>query len=219
MSQHDENGDVSRETEPLADAVGRRVFGDNHPIAETYAELLADDGVVRGLIGPREVGRLWERHLLNCAVISELVDRDADVLDIGSGAGLPGIPLAIARPDLWVTLVEPMERRVNFLTEAVDALRLPNVEVLRARAESVSPKGKADVVTSRAVAPLRKLADWCLPLARPGGEVLAIKGASARDEVTRYLGENRRHAQHKPEVLQCGAGMLPTPTTVIRLMR
>lgn len=219
MPEQDETNDVSRETEPAAREVGKRVFGDNHPVAETYAALLADAGVVRGLIGPREVGRLWERHLLNCGVLGELVPADADVLDIGSGAGLPGIPLAIARPDLWVTLVEPMERRVAFLTEAIDALKLPNVEILRARAESVSPKGKADVVTSRALAPLQKLADWCLPLARRGGEVLAIKGASAPEEVAKYLRAHRRNRSHRPEVVECGIDLLDTPTTVIRLKK
>ncbi|HIW63955.1 MAG TPA: 16S rRNA (guanine(527)-N(7))-methyltransferase RsmG [Candidatus Stackebrandtia excrementipullorum] len=219
MTEPDAPDNVSRETEDEAKENGKQVFGDGYPMAEEYASLLAGDGVVRGLIGPREVGRVWERHLLNCAVLGELVTRDADVLDIGSGAGLPGIPLAIARPDIWVTLVEPMERRVTFLNEVVETLKLPNVEVLRARADAVSPKGKADVVTSRAVAPLLKLAHWCLPLARRGGEVLAIKGASAPDEVSKYLAANRKNAAHKPRVVECGAGLLTTPTTVIRLVR
>ena len=204
--------DVSRET-------AERVFGSALPVAEHYAALLAGDGVVRGLIGPREVPRLWERHLLNCAVLAELIPDDADVLDIGSGAGLPGIPLAIVRPDVWVTLVEPMERRTTFLRETVKELGLDNVEVLQARAEGVSPKGKADVVTSRAVAPLGKLTNWCLPLVRRGGEMLAIKGASAPAEIEKFLAEKPGRAKLRPEVVECGAGLLETPTTVIRLQK
>ncbi|GAB3995233.1 hypothetical protein GCM10029992_11950 [Glycomyces albus] len=165
MSSEDEEANVSRET--LAS-----VFGDDEERirqAEDFVGLLRTAGIERGLIGPREVPRLWGRHVLNSAVIGELIGPDADVIDVGSGAGLPGIPLAVARPDLWVTLVEPMQRRVTFLEEVVDALGIANVEVLRARAEEVDPKGKSDVVVSRAVAPLGKLAQWCLPLAKVGG--------------------------------------------------
>lgn len=210
---------VSAELPDVSRGTARQVFGEALPIAEKYAALLAGDGVVRGLIGPREVPRLWERHLLNCAVLAELVPNDADVLDIGSGAGLPGIPLAIARPDLWVTLVEPMERRTTFLEEAVEQLGLTNVEVLQARAEGVSPKGKADIVTSRAVAPLGKLANWCLPLVRRGGEMLAIKGASAPAEIEKFLAEKPSRAKNRPEVVECGRDLLETPTTVIRLVK
>ncbi|MGH8794124.1 MAG: 16S rRNA (guanine(527)-N(7))-methyltransferase RsmG [Stackebrandtia sp.] len=219
--------DVSRETATPHSAVAWRqppaaaatVFGDRLEAAEQYAELLAGEAVLRGLIGPREAERLWDRHLLNCAVLGELIDSDADVLDVGSGAGLPGIPLAIARPDLWVTLVEPMERRSGFLDEVVALLGLPNVEVVRARAEQVTPRGKADAVTSRAVAPLGKLVGWCLPLARPGGEMLAIKGASAADEASAHADEVSRARGTRPEVTTCGDGLLETPTTVIRVRR
>src|SRR4051794_3351160 len=156
--------DVSEPPLPAA----RSVFGDHLPLAEHYAQLLATDGVVRGLIGPREAPRLWDRHLLNCAVLSELIDTDAYVVDVGSGAGLPGIVLAIARPDLLVTLVEPLARRCDFLVEAVEALALEErVEVVRARAEEYTGP-LADIVTARAVAPLDRLAGWCLPLARAG---------------------------------------------------
>lgn len=209
--------DVSRETAAVEQATA--VFSARLPVAREYARLLASDGVTRGLIGPREVPRLWERHLLNCAVVSELIEPDADVLDIGSGAGLPGLALAIARPDLYVTLVEPMSRRTGFLTEAIEALELDNVEVLRARAEEVEPRGKADVVTSRAVAPLGKLVGWCLPLTRPGGSVLAIKGASAAGELTKYGSRLRKLGAIDADVLRCGTELLDTPTTVVSLKR
>ena len=204
------------------DAVSRetltRVFGSGLKYADEYARLLAVEGTERGLIGPRETPRLWERHLLNCAVVGELIPDGADVLDVGSGAGLPGIPLAIARPDLLVTLVEPMERRTAFLTEATARLGLENIEVLRARAEDVNPRGKADVVTCRAVAPIGKLAAWCLPLLRPGGELLAIKGASAEVELAKHRKAVLRQGGDRPQVLRCGE-FLDTPSTVIRVNR
>ena len=149
------------------------MFGVRLELAEQYAELLASAGVIRGLIGPRETPRLWERHLLNCAVLGELIPTDSTVCDIGSGAGLPGLVLAIARPDLTVTLVEPLLRRTTFLDEAVQELGLDQVEVIRARAEELHGRRRFDVVTSRAVAPLPKLARWSLPLTRPGGVVVA----------------------------------------------
>jgi 16S rRNA (guanine527-N7)-methyltransferase len=152
-------------------------------VAEAYAALLADDGVVRGLIGPREAPRLWERHLLNCAVLAELIDEGADVADIGSGAGLPGLVLAVVRPDLRLTLVEPLLRRATFLQDAVDRLGLDNVEVVRARAEELHGKREFSVVTSRAVAPLDRLLDWSMPLVRQGGCLLAMNGSSAAEEI------------------------------------
>lgn len=162
------------------------MFGDALGRAEEYVRLLATDGTVRGLIGPREVPRLWDRHLLNSAAVAELVPAGARLVDIGSGAGLPGIPLALVRPDLQVTLLEPLARRVTFLDECVSALGLTTVTVVRGRAEEGPVRrslGGADVVTARAVAPLEKLAGWCLPLLRPGGRLLAIKGSSAAEEL------------------------------------
>ena len=153
----------------------REVFGARWPLASTYAEMLATDGVTRGLIGPREAPRIWERHLLNCAVLTDAVERDADVCDIGSGAGLPGLVIAIRRPDLRVTLVEPLLRRATFLSEAVERLGLERVEVVRARAEDLHGSAGFSVVTSRAVAPLPRLLAWSLPLLQPGGD-------DARDE-------------------------------------
>ncbi len=144
-------------------------------------ELLATHGVERGLLGPREVPRLWERHLLNCAVLEPLIPADAAGLcDVGSGAGLPGLVLAALRPDLAVTVLEPLLRRTTFLTEAVDALGLTRVEVLRGRAEDWAGRRTWPVVTARAVAPLDRLAGWCLPLLTPGGLLLALKGVLRR---------------------------------------
>ncbi len=155
-------------------------------LARRYVRALAIDGVVRGLIGPREPERLWTRHILNSAAVGSLIDGGASVVDIGSGAGLPGIPLAIARPDLRVVLVEPLERRVIFLLEVVADLGLSSCRVVRGRAEDVVGQcGNADVVTSRAVAPLHRLAAWSAPLAHDGGLVLALKGASAVEELER----------------------------------
>src|SRR5919198_6221741 len=144
--------------------VAREVFGDALPMAEGYATLLAGAGVERGLIGPREADRLWDRHLLNCAAVAEIIMPDAEVIDLGSGAGLPGIVLGIIRPDLSITLLEPLLRRVNFLSECVAELGLQNVTVRRARAEEVAGSLSGDVVTARAVAPLDRLLRWGLPL-------------------------------------------------------
>jgi len=163
---------VSRET----------VFGERLPLAERYAELLATSGVERGLIGPREVDRLWERHLFNCAAPVARVPEGSTVADVGAGAGLPGMVWAIARPDLHVTLIEPLLRRTTWLEEVVADLGLQDqVTVLRSRAEDVDQT--FDVVTARAVAALDKLARWCMPLVRPGGLLLALKGRSAAEEV------------------------------------
>jgi 16S rRNA (guanine527-N7)-methyltransferase len=157
------------------------VFASRLSVAERYAELLATEGVVRGLIGPREVPRLWDRHIMNSAVVAPRVPTDATVADVGTGAGLPGLVWAIARPDIHMTLIEPLLRRTSFLDEAVVELGLTNVEVLRSRAEDVD--ARFDVVTARAVAALDKLGRWCMPLVKPGGVMLAMKGRSAADEV------------------------------------
>jgi 16S rRNA (guanine527-N7)-methyltransferase len=160
------------------------VFFDDSAIYR-YVDMLATEGVVRGLIGPRETPRLWDRHIFNCAAPAPAFPHQATVADVGSGAGLPGVVLALARPDLQVTLIEPLLRRTRFLDHVVETLALPNVSVLRSRAEDVRAQdiGAFDVVTSRAVAPLAKLARWCLPLARSGGLMLAMKGESAATEL------------------------------------
>ncbi len=157
-----------------------------------YAELLADAGVRQELIGPREVPRLWERHLLNCAGLTAAIPPGATVDDVGSGAGLPGIVLALLRADVRVTLIEPQQRRARFLAMAVDRLELVSVTVLRARAQELHGQRRVDVVTARAVAPLHRLAGWSLPLLVPGGSLLAIKGVGAEDEVRTAATELRR---------------------------
>lgn len=193
------------------------MFSHALPVAEAYAALLADDGVVRGLIGPREAPRLWERHLVNCALLGEVIPEDADVCDIGSGAGLPGLVLAIARPDLRLTLVEPLLRRTTFLDEVVDRLALSNVEVVRARAEELHGSREFSVVTSRAVAPLGRLLDWSMPLVRQHGALVAMKGSSAADEVATAAADLRRHGAGRVAVLTCGEGVIDPPTTVVRV--
>ena len=186
--------DVSRETPPSPDAaVVSQVFAPSRlPDLERYAELLASEGVLRGLIGPREVPRLWDRHLVNCGLLAPLIPEGARVADLGSGAGLPGLVLALARPDLRVTLIEPMARRVAFLTEACEALGTDRVTVVRGRAEQSQDRHAFDVVTSRALAPLPQLLAWSLPLVASGGAMLAMKGASAAEEIEAAAAELAR---------------------------
>jgi 16S rRNA (guanine527-N7)-methyltransferase len=196
-------------------------FGDRLPLARRYAEHLATTGVEWGLVGPREASRVWERHVLNCAVVADLVPPDARVLDIGSGAGLPGIPLALARPDLRVVLVEPLARRVEWLRTVLADLELP-VEVERGRAEDTTVRRRwegADVVTSRAVAPLHRLAAWCLPLVRPGGMMLAVKGMSAPTEVERDARAIAASGGGIPRIETCGIGIVDPPSTVVVVER
>lgn len=168
---------------PPAPDEARGAFGDRFDLAQRYAEMLAGAGVERGLIGPREAPRLWERHLLNCAGLATLIPQGATVADLGSGAGLPGLVLALARPDCDVTLVEPLLRRTTFLTEVVEELGLANAEVVRGRAEELHGRREFDVVTARALAPLDRLLGWAMPLVAPGGELLAMKGSSASEEI------------------------------------
>jgi 16S rRNA (guanine527-N7)-methyltransferase len=164
-------------------AAAVEVFGAALPQVEAYAALLAGPGTERGLLGPREVPRLWERHLLNCAGLSSLVEDGQVALDLGSGAGLPGLVLALQRPDVQVVLVESLQRRAQFLSECVEALGLRNTLVRRARAEELHGKLEVDVVTARAVAPVDRLAAWSLPLLHPGGRLIAIKGEQALAEL------------------------------------
>ncbi|MFC6287023.1 16S rRNA (guanine(527)-N(7))-methyltransferase RsmG [Nocardioides sp. GCM10027113] len=187
------------------------------PLAEQYAGLLATDGVVRGLIGPREVPRLWDRHLLNCAVLESLLPQDATVCDIGSGAGLPGLVLAIVRPDLQVTLIEPLLRRTTFLEEAVEGLGLTNVRVVRGRAEDLHGQERFDVVTSRAVAPLERLLRWSMPLVTPTGALVAMKGSSVGEEIEAARSVLRKMGCGEPEVVEIGTE-LDRATTALRVV-
>jgi 16S rRNA (guanine527-N7)-methyltransferase len=210
--------DVSRETPPPPDpAVVSQVFAPSRlPLLERYAELLATEGVVRGLIGPREVPRLWDRHLVNCGLLAPLIPEGARVADLGSGAGLPGLVLALARPDLRVTLIEPMARRVAFLTEACATLGAEHVQVVRARAEESADRHAFDVVTSRALAPLPQLLAWSLPLVAAGGAVLAMKGSSAAAEIDAAAPDLARwRAQAEVVVCQVPGA---SATTVVRVV-
>jgi 16S rRNA (guanine527-N7)-methyltransferase len=186
------------------------------PAAERYAALLAGPGIERGLLGRAEAPRLWERHLMNCAAAAELVPWRCSLVDLGSGAGLPGMVVAMLRPESTVTLLEPMARRVRFLDECVAALGLRNAVVLRARAEDAAGQLAADVVMARAVAPLGRLAGLALGLVRPGGLVLAIKGAGAAAEVTQAMPELLRLDARDVAVVAVGSGRVDPATTVVR---
>jgi 16S rRNA (guanine527-N7)-methyltransferase len=204
---------------PLPSAEAIAEFGDSLAKAQRYVELLATDGVTRGLIGPRETARLWDRHLLNCALVAELVPDEGELVDIGSGAGLPGVVLAMLRPRLHVVLLEPMLRRSVFLEECVSALDLPNATVLRARAEEKAASGiSADVATARAVAPLDRLVGWAAGLLRPGGQLLAIKGQSAAAELEAAGPVLSALGVRSAEVLQAGHGRVVSATTIVRVV-
>lgn len=194
-----------------------QAFGSRLELAERYAELLATDGVERGLIGPREADRIWDRHLLNCAAVAELIAPDTRVADVGSGAGLPGIPLAIARPDLDITLIEPMLRRTTFLEHVIAELELSSVRVLRNRADErpVLEEAEFDYVTSRAVAPLDKLTRWCVPLLALGGTMLALKGDRAEAELDEFGSLLTSLGVIDAKVMRCGVEYLDPPATVV----
>lgn len=214
---------MSEETTALPELAGPtlvaadQIFGDRLPLAERYVEHLATSGIERGLIGPREVPRLWERHVLNCAVVEEFIEDGARVADVGSGAGLPGLCLAIARPDLQLTLIEPLERRVIWLTEVVDDLGLNNVDILRSRAEQAVGQVDADYVTARAVSALVGLLDITLPILRGTGQLLALKGRSAADEITKAQKKLNKYGARETEILVAGESLLEEPTTVVRV--
>lgn len=190
------------------------VFGSQLLAATRYAELLCTAGIDRGLLGPREAARVWERHLVNCALIAELIPTSARVVDVGSGAGLPGLVLALRRPDLRIDLVESLRRRVDFLTEAVGSLDLADrVRVVHGRAEDanvIATVGGGEWVTARALAPLDRLVRWCLPLLRPGGSVLAMKGDRAATEVAEYTHAVAKAGGSTPRTVHCA----PSPAAL-----
>jgi len=204
-------------TAPPMPEVAGTIFGQAAPKAAHYARLLAGPGVDRGLIGPNEIPRLWERHLLNCAVVASLVPTPCSLVDLGSGAGLPGIVLALLLPDAKVMLLEPMAKRAAFLEECVTELGLDNAGVRRARAEELAGTLMVDVVAARAVAPLDRLAAMAVRLLRPGGIVLAIKGAKAAQEVAAARDALSRLAVQHVEVLRAGDGKVDPAATVVRL--
>lgn len=196
-----------------------RYFGAAYPAVAVYARLLADEGVTRGLIGPREVPRLWERHVLNCAAVTQFLPASGTVIDIGSGAGLPGIVLAAMRPDLTTVLVEPMERRVRWLREVVDEVGLTSVEIIRGRAEDLHGSRVGDAVTARAVAPLDRLAGWTMPLLAVGGSLLALKGQQAADELSAAEAVLTSWGGGRGEVMPAYTVPGIEPTAVVRVIR
>jgi 16S rRNA (guanine527-N7)-methyltransferase len=210
---------------PVAPGLAERVFGASLPLAEQYVARLATDGVTRGLIGPREVPRLWERHLLNSAAVAEAVAPGARVVDVGSGAGLPGIPLGLARPDIVLTLVEPMARRVEFLEEIVTGVAEPaglRWRVVRGRAEDkavAQAVGPVDVVTARAVAPLPRLVGWCRGLMRPGTQLVALVGSRALDELPSLVPELEAAGMRDVHSRAVGAELGEAATTVVVMTR
>jgi 16S rRNA (guanine527-N7)-methyltransferase len=213
----DSSGSVETRVPPPPSAAAQ-VFGDRLGLAERFTAILTDSGVSHGLVGPHEVSRLWERHVLNCAVIHPAISVDQMVIDVGSGAGLPGLALAIARPDLDLHLVEPMLRRTDWLSMAVADLGLPNVTVHRGRAQDFWGILSAPVVTSRAVARLSELATWCLPLLLPGGSMLAIKGLSITEELEADRAVLRRLGAIDEAIENYGRGVVDQETTVLRVV-
>lgn len=214
------------EGELLVDQVipdaAKEIFDERIDVARRYAQWLETAGIQRGLIGPREIPRIWGRHILNSAVLGEVIEDGQRVIDVGSGAGLPGIPLAIARPRVKVQLLEPLLRRTKFLEEVVADIQLDNVEVHRGRAEEkpiIRELSGADVVTSRAVASLGKLCAWSLPLAKVGGAMKALKGSSVTEEIERDAQEINKAGGGSREVVELGAGLLEEPTFAVIITR
>ena len=202
---------VEVEVEP---AVARQIFGDRIELARRYADLLVRDGDMLGLLGPRELPKLWSRHILNSAVVSDAIHKGENVADIGSGAGLPGIPMAIRMPEAHFTLIEPMERRADWLKQAIEGLALENVTVTRARAEEVAPK-QFDVVTSRALAALPKLLKMAVPLAKSGGRIVSLKGQKAAEEIAEATKLHKKLGIRSSTVRYTGTDLLAEPTLVV----
>lgn len=208
---------VKHEEVSAAPRAAEALFGSRLGDAQRYAQILAGAGVERGLLGPREVDRLWDRHILNSAAVAELLDPEERIADIGSGAGLPGIPLALARPDLRLTLIEPLLRRSDFLREVVDDLGL-EITVVRGRAEDRSVRqqvGEMDAVVSRAVASLDKLTKWSMPLLRRDGRMVAIKGERAEEEIREHRRVMASLGAVDVRVMRCGADYLDPPATAV----
>ena len=204
------------EIEPAEASV---VFGDRIELARRFTAALGEHGEERGLIGPLEPARLWSRHILNSAVAGPLFASGARVGDVGSGAGLPGLVLAIARPDLEWVLIEPMERRVTWLQEQTDALELQNVTIVRARGEEWSEGAVLDAVTARAVSALKTLVPLTAPLVRVGGELVLLKGANAANEIEAASKQLRKYGLDDVRVEMVGDGVIAEPTRVVRATR
>jgi 16S rRNA (guanine527-N7)-methyltransferase len=194
-------------------------FGDAFPAVDRFAHELTVQGELRGLIGPREIGRIWDRHILNSAAVVQYLPQTGTIVDIGSGAGLPGLVIAAMRPEAEVILIEPMERRCTWLNEMTETLRLTNVEVKRGRAEEFHDAFEADVVTARAVAALDKLARWSLPLLRHGGELIILKGRNVEAEIEPARKVLKKFKMTPPEILQAHTIDGAEGTTVLRSTR
>ncbi|MBM6591657.1 16S rRNA (guanine(527)-N(7))-methyltransferase RsmG [Brevibacterium sp. RIT 803] len=194
-------------------------FGAAYPAATRYAQHLATTGIEWGLIGPREIDRLWTRHILNCAVVAEFID-DSDVVgDVGSGAGLPGIPIALLRPEAAVVLIEPMERRVEWLKMVVDDLQLDNVRIVRARVEELVDEEMFTVVTSRAVKAMTTLIEWTHEVMGPDGRILALKGASVEAELAKTKKLLKRYRLSQPKIHIVDGGILEVPSRVVEIVK
>lgn len=200
---------------PPTPVAARALFGDRAEVAEHYVAILADTGISHGLVGPREAPRLWERHVLNCAVVHPLFAPDTEVADIGSGAGLPGLVLAIIRPDLHLHLVEPLQRRTVWLRRTVEELELDNVTVQDGRAESLWGRRRFPAVTARAVARLRELGRWTLPLLEPGGSLHALKGSRGPEELEDDRDALTRLGAARCSVHRFGSGIVDPETVVV----
>lgn len=220
MSHPDQ--DSSEQLEPIPQlrgaepAAASALFGDQLQVAERYVAHLCTTGITHGLLGPREVPRMWSRHVLNCAVLGPEIPAGASLADVGSGSGLPGLVVALVRPDVEVTLIEPMERRVDWLHSVVNDLGLSNVQIIRARAEEAADEVMADVVTARAVAALKKLIPLTAPLLDEQGELILLKGRSAADEIQTAQKAIRKARLTEPVVEVLGDDLLDEPTTVVR---
>ena len=194
-------------------------FGEAFPLAQRYAEHLATTGTEWGLIGPRELDRLWSRHILNCAVVAEFVG-DGDVVgDVGSGAGLPGIPIALMRPNAKVVLIEPMERRVEWLKMVVDDLGLDNVRIVRARVEDLADEEMFTVVTARAVKAMGTLIEWTHEVIGPEGRILALKGESVEGELVKAKKLLKRYRFGQPRIHLVDGGILEVPSRVVEIAK
>lgn len=200
-------------------AAGQALFGSQWEHAQRYVDHLCTTGITHGLLGPREIPRMWSRHLLNCAVVGPELPSGGSVADVGSGAGLPGIAMALNRPDVSFTLIEPMERRVDWLDAVIADLGIGNVTVIRARAEDVQDELMVDVVTARAVSALKKLIPMTVPLLDDKGELIFLKGRSAPAEI-QAAGKALQKARLRPPTVQLlGEELLEEPTTIVRTSR
>lgn len=213
MTGHEAQAMVEPEPAVAADLFGQRI-----ELARRFTRSLVEHGEERGLIGPQELPRIWTRHVLNCAIAAPLFPAGGRVGDVGSGAGLPGIVLAIARPDVTWELIEPMERRVSWLNEQVSSLGLENVTVHRARAEEAAVEGVLDAVTARAVSALKTLVPWTAPLVRDGGELILLKGRSVEGEIANAQKVLRKHRVTDVRVETLGEGLLAEETRVVRAL-